>query len=331
MTINTRSNGSDPAAPLHAVLVHAASSPGKLLSVDAAAARASGAIVITGQSLLDLDPYIGPVVRDLPLLAIDRVRYTGEPVAVVAAESLEAARSAAAGVKTTVVPLPAAVTGAPNGQPALVHLIELLRLGPLADGIDLHRERTNRLIWNATAYDTLSRGRTPIDGSSDVLPTDSPAQETLHAEATIAGATVTLQSAACADSGTDDQLAQLFDPVGLEIRREPGSSVSPIAVQIDALAIAVARLTRRPVHLAANTGAFGWSGARGRLEVIGSSAMLTIPAGASAGLLPRWVAEFRALLEARFALRAVTIAIDYSEAPPIAASLDEWRGSLAPE
>jgi CO/xanthine dehydrogenase Mo-binding subunit len=330
MTNENRSRTSETAGPLYGVLVHATASPGKLVKVDGSAARAAGAIVLTGQLLLDLDPYIGPVVRDLPLLAIDRIRYTGEPVAVVAAESLDLARAAASKVTYEVAPLPAAVTGAPEGQPALVHLTELLRPGPLADGIDIHRERTNRLIWDATDHEPLSSGTSPVLGSADLLSTDPPEPERLEAAVTIEGSIATLTSASSNAPGIDAQLAQLFDPAGLTIVRESGASGRAIALSVDALAIALARHTRRAVRLMANTADFRWSGTRGHLEVIDAAAVLTIPAGASAGMLPQWVDEFRQLLETRFALRAVTIAIDYSEAPPIAASLDDWRGSLAP-
>ena len=48
-----------------------------------------------------------PVVRnDMPLLAADRVNYVGEPVALVAAETVEAARSAVAAIVVEYEPLP---------------------------------------------------------------------------------------------------------------------------------------------------------------------------------------------------------------------------------
>jgi CO/xanthine dehydrogenase Mo-binding subunit len=44
----------------------------------------------------DVNPYYGSVIRDQPVVAIDKVRYVGEPVAVVAAVTEQAARQAAA-------------------------------------------------------------------------------------------------------------------------------------------------------------------------------------------------------------------------------------------
>ena len=50
--------------------------------------------VLTAADLADLDPYWGHAIRDRPVVAIDRVRFAGEPVAAVAAED-EATAAAA--------------------------------------------------------------------------------------------------------------------------------------------------------------------------------------------------------------------------------------------
>ncbi|MGE3664508.1 MAG: xanthine dehydrogenase family protein molybdopterin-binding subunit [Pseudonocardia sp.] len=55
------------------------------------------------------DAYAGWVLRDQRLFAGDRVRYEGQPVAAVAAESLELARAAAAAIVLEIEPLPAVV------------------------------------------------------------------------------------------------------------------------------------------------------------------------------------------------------------------------------
>lgn len=73
---------------------------GRIRGIDTAAAEeAPGVIaVITGADLAStegLDPYFGVVRRDQPVLAIDKVRYVGEPVALVVAETRHQAESAA--------------------------------------------------------------------------------------------------------------------------------------------------------------------------------------------------------------------------------------------
>jgi CO/xanthine dehydrogenase Mo-binding subunit len=59
----------------------------KIISIDTsrAAARPGVFCVLTGNDLEGLNPYYGHAVKDHPLLAIDKVRYAGEPVAAVVA------------------------------------------------------------------------------------------------------------------------------------------------------------------------------------------------------------------------------------------------------
>ena len=50
--------------------------------------------VLTGADLGDIDPYYGHAIKDRPIIAIDRVRFAGEPVAAVAAVDVETAEAA---------------------------------------------------------------------------------------------------------------------------------------------------------------------------------------------------------------------------------------------
>jgi CO/xanthine dehydrogenase Mo-binding subunit len=67
-------------------------------SIDTHKAEALPGVVaiLTRADLKDIDPYYGHCLRDRPLIAIDRVRYMGEPVAVVAAEDRGSAEQALA-------------------------------------------------------------------------------------------------------------------------------------------------------------------------------------------------------------------------------------------
>ena len=71
-------------AVLHSPVAHA-----RIRSIEVAAAeKADGvAAVLTGDDLSDIDPYYGHALRDRPVVAIGKVRFLGEPVAVVAAET----------------------------------------------------------------------------------------------------------------------------------------------------------------------------------------------------------------------------------------------------
>ena len=50
--------------------------------------------LLTGADLHDIDPYYGHSIKDRPIIAIDKVRFHGEQVAAVAAETPAAAASA---------------------------------------------------------------------------------------------------------------------------------------------------------------------------------------------------------------------------------------------
>ena len=67
-------------------------------SIDTSAAETMPGVVcvLTGADLADIDPYYGHAIKDRPIVAIDKVRFHGEPVAAVAAETPAAA---AAGVE----------------------------------------------------------------------------------------------------------------------------------------------------------------------------------------------------------------------------------------
>ncbi|MBE2319479.1 xanthine dehydrogenase family protein molybdopterin-binding subunit [Solirubrobacter sp. CPCC 204708] len=81
----------------------------RILSVDTGEAEAVNGVleVITGASLAPLDLRFGHVVRDHPALAVDRVLYHGEPVALVVAETRRAAERAARLVSVDYEDLPA--------------------------------------------------------------------------------------------------------------------------------------------------------------------------------------------------------------------------------
>ena len=93
------------AGMLTARLVTSTCAHGRLLQVDTAAALKIPGVraVLTGGDTL---PLCGSIISDRPPLARDKVRYYGEPVALVVAESAARAAEAAALVKAEYAPLP---------------------------------------------------------------------------------------------------------------------------------------------------------------------------------------------------------------------------------
>lgn len=84
---------------LHARLLRSTTPHARIARLDVSRARdvAGVALILTGDDLRqrrDVSPYFGPVFRDQPVLAIDKVRFTGEPVVAVVAEDTDAAQDA---------------------------------------------------------------------------------------------------------------------------------------------------------------------------------------------------------------------------------------------
>lgn len=144
---------------LHAAVVRSEVAHGRLLRVECARALAVPGVVavLTGADLARLGialPYFGPVFKDQPVVALDRVRYAGEPVAAVAATSVDAAREAAALVEVEIEELPGVFDveqAVADGAPAL-H--DELRRSPGFPDVVLHEAPGT----NYLNHFTLERG-----------------------------------------------------------------------------------------------------------------------------------------------------------------------------
>jgi CO/xanthine dehydrogenase Mo-binding subunit len=96
---------------LHAKVLRSTHPHARVVSVDASKAERLRGVraVLTRDDLKrwDIDPYYGPVVRDQPIVAIDRVRYIGDTVAAVAAVDAEIAEEALELIEVEYEDLPA--------------------------------------------------------------------------------------------------------------------------------------------------------------------------------------------------------------------------------
>jgi CO/xanthine dehydrogenase Mo-binding subunit len=104
----------DVAVPgmLHAKLLRSSAAHARIVRLDVSKARALPGVVavLTGEDLIadtKLFPYFGPVFRDQPVLAVDKVRFVGEPVAAVAAVDLDTAAEAVDLIEVEYEELPA--------------------------------------------------------------------------------------------------------------------------------------------------------------------------------------------------------------------------------
>ena len=97
---------------LHVKLVTIPSARARIVSIDAGAAMEilGVQLVMTAADIPDPMPRFGPQYQDRPVIAIDEVKYHGEPVAAVAAETKDAAEAGARAVEVTYEELPAIIT-----------------------------------------------------------------------------------------------------------------------------------------------------------------------------------------------------------------------------
>jgi CO/xanthine dehydrogenase Mo-binding subunit len=97
----------------HAIVVRSTRAHARIKAIDRTAATSSPGVirVLTGDDLLaaGLTPYYGHVVLDHPVLAIERVRFHGEPVALVVAETKREAAEAAELVEVAYEELPVVI------------------------------------------------------------------------------------------------------------------------------------------------------------------------------------------------------------------------------
>ena len=96
---------------LHGKVFRSTVAHGRILAIDTAAAAAVAGVhrVVTGEDVRTVipDPYYGPAFHDQPILALGKVHYVGEPVAVVLAEDPHVAEAAAALIAVDYEELPA--------------------------------------------------------------------------------------------------------------------------------------------------------------------------------------------------------------------------------
>jgi CO/xanthine dehydrogenase Mo-binding subunit len=115
---------------LHGKIFRSTIAHGRIRSIDSsAAAKMPGVLrVITADDIRTVipDPYYGPAFHDQPILAIDKVRFVGEPVAVVLAADPHVAEAAVQEIVADYEELPA-VYDEVEAMTSPVHVHDTLR------------------------------------------------------------------------------------------------------------------------------------------------------------------------------------------------------------
>ncbi|HET8528437.1 MAG TPA: xanthine dehydrogenase family protein molybdopterin-binding subunit [Gaiellaceae bacterium] len=142
----------------HGVAVRADRAHARILEIDASEATALPDVlaVVTAASLAPIDVRFGHISRDHPALAVDKVRYAGEPVALVVAETRRAAERGARLVRVRYEDLPAVI----DAEEALADDAPLLHeTHPGRTGDEgFHNTGGTRLAGNLCAENTLGWG-----------------------------------------------------------------------------------------------------------------------------------------------------------------------------
>jgi CO/xanthine dehydrogenase Mo-binding subunit len=142
----------------HGVAVRSDRAHARIVSIDAAAAETVAGVlaVVTAQGVAPVDVRFGHISRDHPALAVDKVRYHGEPVALVVAETRRAAERAARLVRVEYDDLPAVIDAdeaLADGAP-LLHETHPGRVGD--EGF--HNTGGDSLVGNLCAENLLEWG-----------------------------------------------------------------------------------------------------------------------------------------------------------------------------
>lgn len=140
---------------LHGKVLRSPIAHGRIRSIDVTAAEAMPGVVcvLTAADVNDIDAYWGHAIKDRPVVAIDKVRFVGEPVAAVAAEDEATAEAALAAIEVVYDELPVVGTVAAAMAPdaPLVHegesrpgLFHGLGVLPTREGNVCYRYRIDR-------------------------------------------------------------------------------------------------------------------------------------------------------------------------------------------
>ena len=249
---------------LHAKLLRSSSPHARITRLDVSEARKVPGVVavLTGADLAnrsDLVPYYGPVYRDQPILAIDKVRFVGDPVAAVAAVDLDAAREALSLIDVEYEELPAVFdldAALAEGAP-LVH-DEPPRTGEtFADVIVKPQEGTNICNSFRLRKGDVDAGFAEADEIFEDLFTSPPVQhvplETHACIASVANGEVTVWSSTQIPFIIRSQLAEIFgvpqSRVRVIIPTLGGGYGAKCYPKVEPVTAALSLVARRPVKL----------------------------------------------------------------------------------
>ena len=236
---------------------------GRIKSIDVAAAQAIDGVhrVVTGEDIRAVipHPYYGPAFHDQPILALDKVRHVGEPVAVVLAEDPHVAERAVQEIVAEYEELPAVFDEVEAlSSAAIVHEV-LKPAGTFPDLKHLEGKRDTNVALDFQ----LRRG--DVDAAfvaADlVLEHEFRTQTVLHlplepfvSVAETTNETVTIHTASQSPSFVRIEIARLLgwpeNRVRVKVPYLGGGFGAKLYIKLEALVTALSLLVHRPVKIA---------------------------------------------------------------------------------
>jgi CO/xanthine dehydrogenase Mo-binding subunit len=245
---------------LHGKVLRSPIAHGRIVSIDTSAAeKVPGVVsVLTGADLRDIDPYYGHAIKDRPIVAIDKVRFHGEQVAAVAAETVAAAAAAVEAIDVEYEELPvvagvedALADGAPlvTDRPTKPGLFHGLGELPPRDGNVCYRYRIGRGELEAV----FARADIVVEGEYAFPAVYQYAMETHTVVAQVEGDEILLWASCQHPFLVRAEIADLFDvPVAnvrIQVPYLGGGFGSKSYTKIEPLTVALARKAGRPVRI----------------------------------------------------------------------------------
>ena len=250
----------------HGKILRSSIPHGRVTRVDATGALGVRGVIaaLTRDDLMTdrgIDPFYGPVFKDQSIVAVDKVRHVGDPVAAVAALDLDAAEEALERIVVEYEELPAAFDVGDALEPGAPLVHEKVRRSPggFADlaGVD-PIEGTNICTHYKLRYGDVEQGfreSERIFEATYALPTTQHAALEAHGciAAVEAGGRIVVWSATQNPFVVRTQLANIFKvPVSRVRVAAPylgGGYGSKVYPKLEPLAVALALKARRPVRI----------------------------------------------------------------------------------
>lgn len=253
---------------LHGKIFRSSIAHGRIVSIDTNAAMAMEGVeaVITGKDVCTLipDPYHGPAFHDQPILALDKVRHIGEPVAVVLAADPHIAEEAAELIVAEYDPLEAVFDEVEAAKPGAPVIHDVLR--PAGFFADL-KHLKGRSGSNVALAAHLRRG----DVEKGFADADRIFEHTFHTakvthlpfEPIVAVAeptgidTLTIHTSTQSPSFVRTELSRLLgwpeNRVRVRTAYVGGGFGAKLYIKLEALVAVCALLLRKPVRIALTT------------------------------------------------------------------------------